>query len=162
MYTTVTTIRQSMDALKIPLADRNDYLTTALAKLIAYQLPLPSQPVDQTAMHYNTTCLEYVQHAVGGINESVAVNIEVTLQLTFKFWLLRYRMVHEPTYIAANALFNAVSSDDALTIPTLYSKVIKADGGNTIDSLISAIGNTLDKVVNRPSLTDLENGRGSL
>ena len=76
--------------------DQAQLITAMVAMAAAYQLPLPSGPVNRPQEWYLISCNAGVEDVVGAINEVVLMNVGDALKLAQEIWLLRYRMVNEP------------------------------------------------------------------
>lgn len=73
---------------------RETILATCVARAIATMLPLPSSAVNEINSHYTMTHSQTVMELVSGFNESFVLDIRVVMDLTFKFYKLRYDVCH--------------------------------------------------------------------
>ena len=133
-------IRQTMTDLNVPLEKRSLYLSVAVAKVVAYAQPLPTSRLESAITHYNETILASVEHTLAGINEATLIDIPVCLNLTFKFWLMRYRIAHEPTYVTVNTVLNSIAAADRLALAEVYSSLFTDGKDRTVDRLVGNVG----------------------
>lgn len=75
--------------------DKNVIIATSMARAIASQLPLPTSPVQSIQQHYTANHTASVMELVSGFNEGYVIDIRLVMDLTFKFYNLRYSVCHE-------------------------------------------------------------------
>lgn len=81
------------------------------AQIVAYDLPIPSGPVDNLRQWYIDNCSTIVNEQLSKINEQVILNLGSTIRNTMAIWELRYNMVHTPGHPATfGATVTALSS----------------------------------------------------
>ena len=81
----------------IPPEKQGLYLNAAAAKVIAYRLKLPAEPVVGDASDYFRTELEpLVAGALDAIVERMPIDVAATIEMTHRLWDMRYGMVHRP------------------------------------------------------------------
>lgn len=73
---------------------RDTILATCIARAIAAMLPLPTSAVNEINSHYTMTHSQTVMELVSGFNESFILDIRTVMDLTFKFYKLRYDVCH--------------------------------------------------------------------
>ena len=138
--------RISLQAMNIPLEKRSLYTAVAVAKCVAYAQPIPTSKLESANEHYNTTILQNVEHTVAGVNEAMVLDVAMVLSLAYKFWLMRYRVCHEPSFVKANQLLANIAEVDRVSFAGIYQEVFTPDNTERVDRLVSAIGCDLEVV----------------
>lgn len=76
--------------------ERNTVIATAIARALAYNLPIPSSPVQLVHSHYQQSFDQQVCNVINEFNEQLVVDTRLARDLTFKFYKFRYEMVFSP------------------------------------------------------------------
>jgi len=95
--------------------NRTARIEMALARQIAFRLPLPSAPVVGLVKYYAETSSPLVRKAISDLNEQYPINTEFTLNLTFELWRQRYLLVHQPTDLEVEALLQSLFASQSFT-----------------------------------------------
>lgn len=66
----------------------------AVALATAHTQSVPSAPVANAEQHYAANCAMLTRGEVGEYNEEAVIDVASAIELTRKFWLLRYNSVH--------------------------------------------------------------------
>lgn len=74
---------------------RTRIAATAVAIATAYCQPLSSTPVESPELYYTETCLPLAKGEVGEYNEEAVLDVQTALDLTHKFWLVRYNSLFQ-------------------------------------------------------------------
>lgn len=75
-------------------AGRAGLVAGALARAIAFRLPLPSSPVENLAGYYTMSHDQQVCDIIAGFNEHLIVDVRLVREQTFNFYRLRYDLVY--------------------------------------------------------------------
>ncbi len=70
-----------------------EVVATALAKVVANELPLPSAPVESAVEFYLSTTYANTRELISAINELVVVDLTRVQELVKTFWLIRYNIL---------------------------------------------------------------------
>jgi len=98
IVTLASHIRSLMQSFSSQLTDRerNTVIATAIARALAYNLPIPSSPVNLVHSHYQQSFDQQVCNVINEFNEQLVVDTRLARDLTFKFYKFRYEMVFSP------------------------------------------------------------------
>lgn len=146
MRIVTTSLRQVFDMNQVPFADRSQLTVLAVAKAIAFHLPLPTSPVDSLPSYYGNTHQSFVNLALGGVNEAIVLDVDLATEMVYKLYKLRYLMVFDATSIDSIKVFEAVASENNRVIPTGLAQLSStyAYGGAVLAHLIRAVGDDLE------------------
>lgn len=86
---------QAVAALGQDTVTRTRIAAAAVAVATAYCQPVPSTPVESPEQYYIETCTPFAKGEIGEYNEEAVIDVSSALNLTHKFWLLRYNSVHQ-------------------------------------------------------------------
>lgn len=92
MFTT-TKLNPFVEAVQkcfINLARRNELVTYAVSWTLARELPLPSAPVDDPLLHFNSTSGLGIMSTISQINEVIIFDVREARELVRSFWMVRY------------------------------------------------------------------------
>jgi len=78
----------------IPLEERGPRVEVALAKAVAWSLPIPAMKVDQVNRCFVQTCQDLVSTIVSKFNEQYPIDIRACNDLIRELWMVRYTMVY--------------------------------------------------------------------
>ena len=144
MNDVLTNTRLALQGLNIPLEQRSLYTAVAVAKVVAYAQPIPTSKLESANEHYNTIILQNVEHTVAGVNEAMILDVPMVLGLAYKFWLMRYRVCHEPSFVKANQLLANIAEVDRVSFAAIYQEVFTPENTERVDRLVSAMGRDLE------------------
>ncbi len=95
MKINVSDIASTINELGIPFEAQSRYLVAALARVLAYMLPIPANNVAGTPGEmFQSTYGAQVTAALDALNERMPVDYQQVLELTQKIWEVRYHLVH--------------------------------------------------------------------
>lgn len=66
----------------------------ALARMISAEFTIPSQPVEDVEHYYRIQCEILANNVISEVNEFCPVDAKAALELTRRFFMLRYTMTH--------------------------------------------------------------------
>lgn len=105
-------IETAMNQHQIPLCKRREAVANSIALAVATNAPLPSAPLaGNIKIHYVDNVLPMIQDAIAEVNETVVLDVDLTLEQAYTFWRNRYSLVHEP-FAAANFMIDAYIPED--------------------------------------------------
>lgn len=93
--------------------NRTARIEMALARQIAYRLPMPSSPIEGLAQYYANSGRPLVVKAVSDLNEQYPINTELTLNLIFELWRQRYYLLHSPSNVEIGALLQCLFNSES-------------------------------------------------
>lgn len=114
-------LRNALDSTNFNQGQRTLLLSFALAQSIAYNLQLPSSNVDSTRSFYQSNHAENVRKQVSEFNEHFVVNTKEVLDLIFKIYTVRYKLVFEPTNQFVLKAIDTLVTQDVEDIPPVIS-----------------------------------------
>ena len=95
----------AFDNSQVPLEKREEMQTKFAAVMIAGMLPIPSSPIEGSVkIHYVNTTAGDTNQLIGGLNESVVVNIDAVQAAVYQHWKNRYELMHFPMIYAVAAM----------------------------------------------------------
>jgi hypothetical protein len=104
----VPDIASTLVDLGVPAESQGQYLIAAIARVIAYRLPIPAEAVlGEARDHYDTVLAPRVSAAMDAIVERVPVDYDAVLNLTYQLWDIRYSLVHRPIGASGWAMLDA-------------------------------------------------------
>lgn len=86
------------------LEDRRKAVAILIGGSIAFNLPLPSEPVGNIKSYYATMASALVTEILSKINESYILEYDLADEAAFLIWLDRYKLVHRPHVNAVNLI----------------------------------------------------------
>ncbi len=95
----------------LPVKDKEVFCALLLSRAIAFNLQLPSSPVESPLNYYNDNYVDLVNDLLTEVNDSQIIPFEATKKLIIKLWVYRYQMVYLPLSQAFD-LINIVSQED--------------------------------------------------
>lgn len=140
-----SSLRQVFDRNQVPLQDRSNLTVLALAKAVAFHLPLPTSKVENLPKYYGETHQEFVHLALGGVNEAMVIDVGLANELTYKLYKLRYLMVFDATSVDAIKVFEAVAADGGRTVPAAFVQMTNTYGASVLAQSIKAMGDDLER-----------------
>ncbi len=96
-----------LDLSAVPVESRESIMTLSLARLLAYQLPLPAETVEPYG-YFASNFYKDVEKSAGLVNEAVVVNIADVVELARRVWVFRYRVAYDPTHASVAQLIDAL------------------------------------------------------
>lgn len=97
----------------IPLEERGPRVEVALAKSVAWSLPIPAMKVDQVNRCYVQTCQDLVTTIVSKFNEQYPIDIRACNDLIRELWMVRYTMVYFANSINTEGLLMLLSNSNS-------------------------------------------------
>lgn len=93
----VTKIKESITAITgntaIPSSMRQNVINFGLARLVAYSVGIPSDPVDNSAAYFNANNASAME-TLSAVNETVVVDVSKIVTMALAVWRMRYDGVH--------------------------------------------------------------------
>lgn len=104
----VPDIASALVDLGVPAESQGQYLVVAIARVIAYRLPIPPEPVlGEARDYYDAELAPRVSAALDAIVERVPVDYAAVLDATYQLWEMRYSLVHRPIGASGWAMLDA-------------------------------------------------------
>jgi hypothetical protein len=107
-------------------ASRNYVSSLCLAKALTHCSLLPTTPVDDVNAFYRTHVQVEIERKVNGINELLVLDTATVIDLSMKFYMLRYTTAHPKCHVftfnkdtALEDFFGISRIFDAVTIKTI-------------------------------------------
>lgn len=137
-------ILSALDASGVALADRGYLLSVALARTVAYRLPLPTGLVENPYLHFTTTHKAGVEALLGEVNERVVVDIDATCDLICRLWVFRYRLAFDCNNQAVRSFLDAMVKVGSRELPPKLSEwLIRYESTDAIDQLTRTLDDSL-------------------
>lgn len=86
---------QAVTALNQDSVSRTRIAAAGVAVATAYSQSVPSAPVESAEDFYTTNCIALAKGEVSEYNEEAVIDVQSAMDLTHKFWLLRYNSAHQ-------------------------------------------------------------------
>ena len=93
--------------------DRRLLTLAAVAKGIAYAIPLPGQRVESIRQYYVSNCEPLVTMALSDVNELRVLNVRLALDFTFQIYRARYAVAYDPRAVDLHKLVDSLVKNDA-------------------------------------------------
>lgn len=142
MKINTATIAAELDRFEVQLADRGFVLAIAVARAVAYRLPVPSSPVDNAQTYFKHTHLADVEQMLSEVNEQVVLNIDVATNLISGMWLFKYRLVYDCQNKAVRTFLDALIKTGTRELPPQVSEILirysQQDNTDILDTITSA------------------------
>lgn len=81
----------------LPMKDKETFCTLLLSRSIAFNLQLPSSPVENPASFYESNYSNTVKDIICSFNDYQIIPYEAVINATRAVWMHRYEMVYNPT-----------------------------------------------------------------
>lgn len=105
--------------------DRGVIICSSIARAIAQSLPLPTSPVGEFHSHYTLTHGNTVSTLVSEFNETLVIDTRMVMDLTFKFYKLRYDVCHGTDDVVNTLSVIAMCSPD--NFPPKVNDILKRE-----------------------------------
>jgi hypothetical protein len=125
MKSAIRQLPRLLDSHGVGPQDRSYVLALGLARAIAYDLALPTSPVEQPMVHFNLQHLDTVNGLLSETNELVVINVDLAVTLTKKLWLMRYNLVFESDNVAVRQILDDVISLGSCEIPPHATEICR-------------------------------------
>lgn len=123
MQNIVKEIRYILESNKVPFEDRGMATELLAADAVGNCLSVPSAPVKDPVAHFRLQLREDALNKLSLINEQQVIDLDRTLDLAYKLWLTRYRLVHEAGSLMTQKLMAKMVSCGGFDIPPQVSDV---------------------------------------
>jgi len=113
----------------VPLEERGPRVEVALAKAVAWSLPIPAMKVDQVNRCFVQTCQDLVSTIVSKFNEQYPIDVRACNDLIRELWMVRYTMVYFANSINTEGLLLLLSNSNSgldYTVSPRYKAIIGA------------------------------------
>ena len=134
------------------ITERNVSVASIVGGVIGTQLPIPSSPVKNTRLHYQTSVYPTAAGYITEINEAYPLDVDVSLECAYLIWLDRYKLVHATRIDVADMIYrlNCVTTFNNTTLDlnrvSGLSRVLDANDTKLMNSvffeLVSEIQHT--------------------
>lgn len=139
-------IMSELDRCGIALADRGYLLSVAIARAVAYQLPLPTSPVESPAVYFIETHKATAEGMLCEINERCVMNIDAAASLMQNLWIFRYRMVFDCNNAACRGFLDAMVRVGSRELPPAVSELMtKYESSESLDLVTRAVGMAIEE-----------------
>lgn len=103
----IADVQRRMQEANVPVQDQPLVMTISVARLIAFQLPLPGDIADPY-IEFNSRYYAEVEAAAGSINEHIIVHIADVVELTRRIWVFRWRLAYNANHGSISQLMDAL------------------------------------------------------
>lgn len=127
------------------VSDISTTLGIAIARTVAYHLPLTTSRVDNPYVAFDTTAKAEALSILNDINEAYVIKIDDTLDLIQRLWVMRYRLVFEPSNEAVNSFITALMTVGSRELQPEISKFLAEEGNaDAVNRTASALNCLLE------------------
>jgi hypothetical protein len=130
---------ETLETYQVNLQDRSYLLAIAVARHIAYSLPIPTSPAIIPLALYAQNCSGSVNDELSAINEVVVINFDLAVSLVKKLWLLRYNTVHDMTNPQARQVIDSAIAIGTTEVPPHVSEIYRKYESKGLFSSISEL-----------------------
>lgn len=112
------------------VTSRDKVALVVFSRLIAYELIIPSSPVDSPNLYYAETHSSHVNEMISQLNEACVLDVKFLQELTRKVWMQRYNLVFRPMEDETKSLVSSL----IMTDDNVYSnefKTLLGESGNS-------------------------------
>lgn len=128
-------VDQHKRASSLSTISTSEITLAASAYVIAFQLPLPSEKVDNTAQYYIASVVPQVEAIVSQLIEYLPINFKRLCDLIRDIWCTRYNMVYDPI------------SENTLTAVSMALHCSSKTSSNINNSLFELLSGNLKHIV---------------
>lgn len=129
MNNIVEIIKSHIKDLNVELTDRAHALSYITARALGMQFALPTSKVENPYKYFRDTHQMNLHRLVSEINEEIVVDVDEVESLVLKLWLVRYRLVHEPTAAQVRDLLTNLVRTGVSDIPQIYTDIVNKYNG---------------------------------
>lgn len=123
MHRFARSLQSLLDSYQVPMQYRQPVKTLLMARVVGYNLPIPTSEVGSATSHYNENFREMARDRLAAFNELSVIDCDVAMDLTRHIWLLRYRMVHVPSHPTVLSCLDSVLVGPSGVLPERYREV---------------------------------------
>lgn len=117
MREAISEIRAAMDHLNVRTEDRPAMTQLLVGEIVGNGLTVPSSPVENPITFFRLNHREQALKFLSEINEQLVIDIDATLEVAYKLWVTRYRLIHEPGSAVTKRLLSLMIRDGGYQIP---------------------------------------------
>lgn len=143
-----STIAELFDAQNVPYENRTRLLTLALARALAYALPIPVTAVADPYIHFTTELKMEVDRTAAVFNERIVLSLDAVAETTRRLWLCRYRLVHQANSSAVRQFLDAMVRVGSPTVPPEVSALLVETDSVLLDQAASILSDQFGVVDN--------------
>lgn len=132
-----------LDSADVAVADRQKLLCTALARVVAYSLPIPTEAVENAYDFFSATYSDQVSREACKINEHCIIDIDAVVDLTQRIWLFRYRLVHDGSNSTVRQFLDAMIRVGTREVPPNVSELLVQENSELLEAVASRLRDCL-------------------
>ena len=137
-----------LDTHSVALPDRSYVLALGLARAMAYRFPLPTSPVDIPLSYFTLQYQEVMSSFLSEVNEQMVLNIDLTVLLTKRLWMMRYDVLYDSdNVIIRDLLDKAVTSGSRQVPPNASEMYRRYESGGLFKQMSDAAHEALEGVM---------------
>jgi hypothetical protein len=137
-------VTAAFESLGVPLEERSEAISVALARAIGYKLPIPAQPVESATAYFCENHKDAVLRTLAQINERVVFDLDEVCSTAGAVWLFRYRMAHDPNNDAVRDFLDKMVMVGSSEFPSKVSEyMIRNRDPALMDKLAGAVDSDL-------------------
>lgn len=125
MQKLIRAISASLDLHNVAPQDRGAMTQLMVGEAVGAHLQVPSSPVEEPVSYFRLHLREEAINVASCVNERLVIDIDGVVELAYKLWITRYRLVHEATCGASKRLLQAVVAEGGCNIPPPVSEAFK-------------------------------------
>lgn len=124
MKPVIRNIPSLLDTHNVALGDRSYVTALAVARSVAYQLPIPTSALDVPLSYFTLTFGAALRDTFSQINELTVLNTDLTMSLTKKLWLMRYNVVYDMDNVAAQNALDDIIAQGSPELPPNSKEIL--------------------------------------
>lgn len=107
----------------VALQDSPAATSFILAEALGNTLSLPSSAVKDGTQWFNVTHRTNLFKSLNEINEIHVIDMDEVEEITFKLWLTRYYLTHEPDHPSSQGLVRTLVENGTCSVPAAYTEL---------------------------------------
>lgn len=143
-----TTVVEFFNSLSVPFEQRSKLLSLALARAIAYHLPLPCERVQDPYIYFTTELKMTVDRTVAKYNEVILLDFNAVAETTRRLWLFRYRLLHDCYSPNVLSFMDAMVRVGCKEVPAEVSTLMVDVDFEVLNRLVSYFDDTYAEAAN--------------
>ncbi len=137
-------LTSTMESLNVPLDERAQLLTTALARALSYRLAIPAAPVADPKLYYYDTYKAQIESVLAKINERMVIDIDTITAQVGGIWLFRYRLAHDQNNMGVREYCDSLLKVGSKEFPGAVSEgMIRQSHDGLMDRVARAVDASL-------------------
>jgi len=117
-------IQSIINTANIPVGLQGSATELLVAEALAFALDIPTQPVTAPELHYASQYKVEILRKLAIVNEQTVLRLDLTSELIYAFWLVRYSLAHKRGWLGAGKFINLALQVDNALIPEPHKTLV--------------------------------------